>query len=109
MGPRSARVLVARGWIGGTEPGSALLGLRLGAVLGAGPLAARKTWRPWSVSREGSGAARGLSTALWERLGEWSGSVWRRGAQGRAHGSAAPDRRLWGGEVGLCSWVTATG
>ena len=71
-----------------------LVGMRLSAVLSAGTLDAGKTWRPWSVSREGSGAVRGLSTALGERLGEWGGSVWRRGAQGRAHGSTAPDRRL---------------
>jgi len=74
-----------------------------------GLLTTGKTWRPWSVSREGSGAVRGLSTVLWEQLRERDGSLWRRGAQGRAHGSATPDRRLWGGGVGLCSQVTAVG
>ena len=84
----------AKGSRSGSALCTALLGARLSAVLSVGPLSAKKTWRPWSVSREGSGAVRGLSTALWGRLGEWGGSVWRRGAQGRAHGSTAPDRRL---------------
>ena len=58
---------------------TALLGARLSAALSTGLLSAGKTWRSWSLYREGSGAARGLSAALWE----WGGSAWRRAAEGR--------------------------
>jgi len=75
------------------------------------PLAAVKSLRSWSTSREGQWSCEGsgaLSDLMGSSWGNWDGSVWREGGSGETLLlSATPWRRLC--EVGTCSQVTAIG